>query len=170
MLELWNTLVEWVKNSGIDVALDLGSIGTLITSVVMVTKSFKKTKKAEIIAVSENRQISKEYKETSEEIVNIKESVNSLENIMQKLIGLNMILLENAKIPADAKEKALNLFSTSTENVKKVMQKVEDIVEEIEVQVKETIQKEKEQEKTTNSNNIYMNQLENLIHGQESTK
>ena len=170
MLELWNELVEWVKNSGVDIALDLGSIGTLITTAVMVCKSFKKSKRTEIVAVSEKRQISKEYQETKEEIVDIKDSIQSLENIVQKLIGLNMILLENAKIPADAKEKALNLFTTSTENVKKVIEKVEDIVENIEESVKETIAKEKEQEKNTNSNNIYMNNLETLINDSKQTK
>lgn len=170
MLELWNELVAWFKSSGVDVALDAGSIGAFITSAVLVCKSFKNTKRAEIVAVSENRQLSKEYKETSSEIVNIKESVVALENIMQKLIGLNMILLENAKIPADAKEKAMELFTTSTEKVNVVIKKVEDVVERIEESVKETIAKEKEQEKSTNTDNIYLTNLDGLVYGQNTTK
>ena len=168
MQELWEVVVEWFKSSGLDVAFDLGTIITVITSVVIGTKSFKKTKTAQIIAVSENQQMTKEYKETSEEIVNIKESIESLTNVTNKLIGLSMILLENAKIPADAKEKALNLFTASTESVKKVVEKVEDIVDNITESVKETIEKEKEQEKSTTTNNIHLNAIEYLINGQNT--
>lgn len=168
MQELWQIVVEWFKSSGVDVAFDLGTIVTVITSVIIGVKSINKTKTSQIIAVSENQQMTKEFKETSEEIVNIKDSIESLTNVTNKLIGLSMILLENAKIPADAKEKALNLFTAGTENIQKVIQKVEDIVDNISESVKETIEKEKEQEKTTSSNNVYLNNLDNLISGQKS--
>ena len=103
-------------------------------------------------------QLSKEQKETKEEIDDIKENQSAINETLNKVIGLMFIMLNNSKISAEAKQQALEVFNSTTKEVKNVVASVEEIVEKIQNEVEKNISEEPKEEY-----NPYLKNVEQLI-------
>lgn len=136
-------------------SLNLGEILNWIitigvpTFIAILTKKLNKSQIKEIRAVAENKKISANFIEATN---NILDNVLMLENTIKTLAKNNemlnqmmMILLANANISADAKEKAIGIYKdaqtkisndiqVSEENTVVLLDKVEQQIEEEKVQ------------------------------------
>ena len=129
MRELWETFVNWYNTSGVSSILNTATLGTLIGAIVTVGQKLKKSNKSEIVALTNNYQMSKEQAETNEKVALIQENVEVLSESVKQLSGMLLILLSNAKIPTSEKQKALDLVNATSETTKKVVEKAKTITE-----------------------------------------
>lgn len=164
-LETVRLCLDWLKESGFGEIIDLGILGTLITTIGISIKNIKKSTSDLIIAQSEKIQMSKEQKETKKEIDDIKSNQEIVSEQLSKVTGLLLIILNNSKIPADAKQQALDVFNSATKEVKKVTQTVEDVVDKIQKQVEENVKLQSENKEETNP---YLKNVESLINNDET--
>ncbi len=160
LLQTIQTVLDWLQSSGFGEIIDIGTLGTLITTIVISIKNIKKSTSDLIIAQSEKIQMSKERKETKEEIDGIKNSQELVTEQLTKVTGMLLVLLNNSKISAEAKQQALDVFNSATKEVKQVTNTVEDIVEKVQKQVEENIALQKETQEETNP---YLKTVETLI-------
>ena len=165
ILQTIETILEWLKTSGFGEIIDIGTLGTLITTIVISIKNIKKSTSDLIIAQSEKIQMSKEQKETKKEIDDIKSNQEVVSEQLSKVTGLLLIILNNSKIPADAKQQALDVFNSATKEVKKVTEAVEDVVDKIQKQVEENVKLQSENKEETNP---YLKNVESLINNDET--
>lgn len=160
LLQTIQTVLDWLQSSGFGEIIDIGTLGTLITTIVISMKNIKKSTSDLIIAQSEKIQMSKERKETKEEIDGIKNSQELVTEQLTKVTGMLLVLLNNSKISAEAKQQALDVFNSATKEVKQVTNTVEEIVEKVQKQVEENIALQKETQEETNP---YLKNVETLI-------
>ena len=164
-LQTIQTVLDWLQSSGFGEIIDLGTLGTLITTIVISIKKIKKSTSDLIIAQSEKIQMSKEQKETKKEIDDIKSNQEVVSEQLSKVTGLLLIILNNSKIPADAKQQALDVFNSATKEVKKVTETVEVVVDKIQKQVEENVKLQSENKEETNP---YLKNVESLINNDET--
>lgn len=164
-LETIQYCFNWLKESGIGEVIDLGTLPTVIAAIIVGFKKINKSSSELIVAQSENIQISKEQKETKKEIDDIKSTQNVILEQLSKVSGLLLIVLNNSKIPADAKQQALDVFNSATKEVKKVAEAVEDVVDKIQKQVEENVKLQSENKEETNP---YLKNVESLINNDET--
>lgn len=160
LLQTIQTVLDWLQTSGVGEIIDIGTLGTLITTIVISIKNIKKSTSDLIIAQSEKIQMSKERKETKEEIDDIKNNQEFVTEQLTKVTGMLLVLLNNSKISAEAKQQALDVFNSATKEVKQVTNTVEEIVEKVQKQVEENIALQKETQEETNP---YLKTVETLI-------
>lgn len=151
-------VLEWLQNSGFGEVINLGTLGTLIGTIFVSVKNIKKNTADLIVAQTEKMQLSKEQKETKEEIDDIKENQSAINETLNKVIGLMFIMLNNSKISAEAKQQALEVFNSTTKEVKNVVANVEEIVEKIQNEIEKNISEEPKEEY-----NPYLKNVEQLI-------
>lgn len=164
-LQTIQTVLDWLQSSGFGEIIDIGTLGTLITTIVISIKNIKKSTSDLIIAQSEKIQMSKEHKETKKEIDDIKSNQEVVSEQLSKVTGLLLIILNNSKIPADAKQQALDVFNSATKEVKKVTETVEVVVDKIQKQVEENVKLQSENKEETNP---YLKNVESLINNDET--
>ncbi len=164
-LQTIQTVLDWLQSSGFGEIIDIGTLGTLITTIVISIKNIKKSTSDLIIAQSEKIQMSKEQKETKKEIDDIKSNQEVVSEQLSKVTGLLLIILNNSKIPADAKQQALDVFNSATKEVKKVTETVEVVVDKIQKQVEENVKLQSENKEETNP---YLKNVESLINNDET--
>lgn len=157
--------LEWLESSGVGEFINISTLGTLITSIFVYYKKIKKSTSDLIIAQSEKIQMSKEQKETKKEIDDIKSNQEVVSEQLSKVTGLLLIILNNSKIPADAKQQALDVFNSATKEVKKVTETVEVVVDKIQKQVEENVKLQSENKEETNP---YLKNVESLINNDET--
>ena len=151
-------VLEWLQNSGFGEVINLGTLGTLIGTIFVSVKNIKKNNADLIVAQTEKMQLSKEQKETRKEIDDIKENQSAINETLNKAIGLMFIMLNNSKISAEAKQQALEVFNSTTKEVKNVVASVEEIVEKIQNEIEKNISEEPKEEY-----NPYLKNVEQLI-------
>lgn len=164
-LETIKYCYNWLVESGIGEIINIGTLPTIIATFVLGYKKINKSSSELIIAQSEKIQMSKEQKETKKEIDNIKSNQEIVSKQLSKLTGLLLIILNNSKIPADAKQQALDVFNSATKEVKKVTEIVEDVVDKIQKQVEENVKLQSENKEETNP---YLKNVESLINNDET--
>lgn len=157
--------LNWLKSSGFGEIIDIGTLGTIIGGLIVCFKKVKKNTSELIIAQSEKIQMSKEQKETKKEIDDIKSNQELVSEQLTKVTGMLLVLLNNSKIPADAKQQALDVFNSATKEVKKVAESVNDVVEKVQKQVEENVKVQKENNEETNP---YLKNVESLIKSDET--
>lgn len=160
LLETIQTILDFLKNSGVGEIIDIGTLGTLITTIVVSLKTIKKNTSDLIIAQSEKIQMSKEQKETKKEIDDIKTNQESIDEKLTKLTGMMLILFNNSKISSEAKQQALDVFHATTKEIKNVTEKVTDVVEKVQKQVEENVALENANKTEVNP---YLENVEKLI-------
>lgn len=168
MVELFETFVEWLKSSGFTDITTLVNTGGIFGGIFAVVKVLKKSNAKEILAIAEKQTLSKEFTETSEKINGVEENQKALEQKLDKVIGMFMILLNNAKIPSEAKTQALDLFNCTTKEVKKVADKVSDVVEKIVEVVQEQVETTKKATENTDTTNPYLESIDKLLNEKQN--
>lgn len=157
--------LEWLESSGFGEIINISTLGTLIGGLIACFNKIKKNTSELIIAQSEKIQMSKEQKETKKEIDDIKSNQEVVSEQLSKVTGLLLIILNNSKIPADAKQQALDVFNSATKEVKKVTEAVEVVVDKIQKQVEENVKLQSENKEETNP---YLKNVESLINNDET--
>lgn len=161
--ELWGTFVEWWNTSGIEILTQIGVGASMVASVVVTFKNLKKTTTRELKALAENYQLTKEQKHTDETITDLQSKVDELNDLVDKLVGMNVLLLKNSKISFDDKQKALDLMKARGTKTKEILDKpleIKEVVEEIFEDVKQVVEEGKTENLTGNE---YIDKLKPLI-------
>lgn len=163
MKELFEEIFNWIKNSGFAEIASIGSLGTTIGALITIGSKLKKATVKEIQASANQIQVSAEYKETSAEITEIKNNQEVLSETINRLSALLLVVLNNSKISAEAKQQALDIVNATSEVAKEVCEKVKTVSEVVEQVASEVEKQVKIDTENQVEANPYISNLEDLI-------
>ena len=145
MKEILDNFWNWYHSLNIGEILNWVITIGVPTFVAVLTKKLNKAQISEIRAVAENKQVSKNFFDTTNNILsamaNLKDTIGALAQNNEKMNALIMLLLANANIPIDAKQKAIDIYKETQKDLGNKIETSEELVAEtitiIEKQVEE---------------------------------
>lgn len=146
MSEFWYEFLEWYKANGIEEIITWAA-GVFVIIFTTISKlSLNKSKVREINTVANNKVLKQQHEEAMSEMKQENEKLNKkvdvLTTTVEKLVAMNMLILENARVDYKVKNAATKIlnYDTGSKQFQEVKEAVKDVLEETVETVKEKIE------------------------------
>ena len=147
MREFWYEFLQWYESNGVEEIITWAS-GVFVIIFAAISKlSLNKSKIREINVVANNKTLKKNHDEVIEQFKKeneeLQEQLYKLTVTTEKLVAMNMLILENARVDYKVKNAATKIlnYDTGSQAQKVVAEAVKDVLEETIKEVAEKIEK-----------------------------